>query len=32
MDTDVSELFGEKLERAEKHSVECVEGGPYEEI
>jgi hypothetical protein len=32
MDTDVSELFGEKLERAENHSVECVEGGPYEEI
>jgi hypothetical protein len=32
VDTDVSELFGEKLERAEKHSVECVEGGPYEEI
>jgi hypothetical protein len=32
MDTDVSELFGEKSESAEKHSVECVEGGPYEEI
>jgi hypothetical protein len=32
IDTDMSELFGEKLERTGKHSVQYVEDEPYEEI
>jgi hypothetical protein len=28
----MSELFGEKLERTGKHSVQYVEDDPYEEI
>jgi len=32
IDTDMSEMFGEKLDRAEKHSIQCEEVGPYEEI
>ncbi|KAE9374776.1 hypothetical protein N431DRAFT_438193 [Stipitochalara longipes BDJ] len=32
IDTDMSEMFGEKLERTEKHSVQHAERDPYEEL